>query len=67
MNQTEAWELVIRAAEMCQQDERWRNAMPRLAKAISRTKPKVEKMRARLDDQRARRAGKPKCPAWARP
>lgn len=50
-----------------QPPERWRNAMPRLAKALHKTKPRVERMRARLDAIRARRAGKPKCPSWAMP
>jgi len=67
MTQTEAWELVIRAAELCRDDPRWSAAMPRLPRAILKTKPKVERMRARLDDLRARRAGAPKLPAWMKP
>lgn len=77
MNQTEAWETVWQAAAL------WEAAHPGgkvhvfsgddhdaeypLLKALMKTGPKVYRMRSRLDHQRARRAGKPKCPKWAEP
>ncbi len=67
MNQTEAWEMVIRAAQLCRDDPHWSAAMPRLAKAIMKVKPRVERMRSRLDYARARRAGKPRCPKGLEP
>ncbi|MBE7497089.1 MAG: hypothetical protein HS117_19280 [Verrucomicrobiaceae bacterium] len=67
MNITEAWEQVLRAAEMYRDSESGWAAMPRLPKAITKVKPRVERMRQRLDSARARRAGKPKCPRWAEP
>jgi hypothetical protein len=67
MNLTESWELVIRAAELCRDDPRWSAAMPRLAKALTKVKPRVERMRSRLDFSRARKAGTQTRPSWATP
>lgn len=72
MNQTEAWELVVRAAESrlfiadieAQQDA---HAFPKPATALKKIKPRVERMRSRLDFARARRAGKPRCPKGLEP
>lgn len=69
MNQTEAWEWVLGAAESIvrfhqnQDDE----GVKMLRKAIPKVKPKIVRMRERLDDARARRAGTPKLPAWMKP
>ncbi len=65
MNQTEAWELVIKAAKLCRDDPRWSAAMPRRAKAIKKTAPRVERMRLRLDHLRERKAGISRRPKWA--
>ena len=68
MNQTEAWELVIKAAELCRDDPAGLGLQtPHLAKAIKKVKPRVERMRSRLECIRARRAGKPKCPRGLEP
>jgi len=68
MNLTESWELVIKAAELCRDDPAGLGLQtPHLAKAIKKVKPRVERMRARLDFIRARKAGKPTGPSWAIP
>lgn len=73
MTQTVAWEIVIKAAEMLEQ--RIPGAYIHVAKgeggsvanALKKTKPKIEKMRKRLDEGRARRKAQPKnAPKWAR-
>lgn len=74
MNQTEAWEEVIKAAEqrlIISEDEALRHgkshALPKLAQALRKIRPRVERMRSRLDVVRARKAGKPTRPSWATP
>jgi hypothetical protein len=74
MNQTESWEEVIKAAEQrlsISEDEALRHgkshALPSLAKALRKVRPRVERMRARLDFSRARKAGKLTRPSWATP
>lgn len=72
MNQTEAWEAVYGAAfaalslgirsGMMEADEQ-----RRLAAACKKVKPRVERMRSRLDFARARKAGKLNRPSWATP
>jgi hypothetical protein len=72
VNQTEAWEWVLGAAEgLIYHAEKQGlpddEGLRALRKAVPKVKPKIERMRARLDDSRARRAGKPKLPAWMKP
>lgn len=73
MNNTEAWEMVIKAAEkFAQIDETEATLngalmMPKLKAALNRVTPRVERMRSKLDFMRAARAGKPKLPAWMAP
>lgn len=43
------------------------DCIARLRKAIAKVEPRVQRMRARLDAIRARKAGKPRCPKWAMP
>lgn len=72
MNQTEAWELVVRAAESrlfiddCEAVLAPRT-FPSLAAALKKIKPRVERMRSRLDHLRARKAGNPRCPKGLEP
>ncbi len=73
MNMTEAWETVIRAAEIARtlvergnlDDEAC--GIAKISTAINKVKPRVERMRSRLDHARARRAGKPRCPKGLEP
>lgn len=74
MNQTEAWEEVFKAAEQrfaISEDEALRHgkshALPSLAKALRKVRPRVERMRTRLDFARAKKAGKLNRPSWATP
>jgi hypothetical protein len=74
MNQTEAWEavgnaalehlswLACRAKTLKQQQE-----VKLLKRAIQKVAPRVQRMRARLDFSRARKAGKQTRPSWATP
>jgi hypothetical protein len=73
MNNTEAWEMVNKAARnfgMIDETESTitgSRMLPKLSMAIKQVEPKILRMRARLDDTRARRAGTPKLPAWMKP
>lgn len=72
MNTTEAWELVVKAAESRlfiadAEAHHASHAFPKLASALKRIKPRVERMRSRLDHLRARKAGKPRCPKGLEP
>lgn len=73
MNLTEAWEMVIKAAEITQRliergdlDED-ACGIPRLTQALTKVTPRVQRMRARLDFIRAKKAGKQNRPSWATP
>lgn len=66
MNQTEAWEAVLLAAEAYERIMTLRDARP-LQRALAKVKPRVTRMRARLDFIRARKAGKLNRPSWATP
>ena len=71
MNQTEAWEWIVTASETMVQkaDEQGMldEGIENLRRALNRVKPRVERMRSRLDHLRARRAGKPRCPKGLEP
>lgn len=73
MNNTEAWEMVIKAAQnFAQIDETEATIngapmMPKLNAALKRVTPRVDRMRSRLDAIRAQKSGKPNCPKWAMP
>ncbi len=74
MNQTEAYEEVIKAAQQrltISEDEALRcgqsHALPKLAQALRKVLPRVQRMRTRLDFSRARKAGKQSRPSWATP
>jgi hypothetical protein len=74
MNLTEAWEEVIKAAEQrlaISEDDALRHgkshALPKLAQALRKVRPRVERMRSRLDFSRAKKAGKQTRPSWATP
>lgn len=69
MNQTEAWEIVIKAAEsrLFIADSEAAHAFPKLAAALKKVKPRVERMRSRLNFARARKAGTLNRPQWATP
>lgn len=57
MNQTEAWIEALQEA----------HAFPKLGAALKKVKPRVERMRSRLDFARAKTAGKLNRPSWATP
>jgi len=65
MNLTEAWESVLKAAEAVA-DEDLLNSKE-LHKACRMVRPRVERMRGRLEALRARRAGRPLCPRGLEP
>jgi hypothetical protein len=73
MNMTEAWEVVIRAAEIAQtlvergdlDDEAC--GIANLSRAITKVKPRAGRMRSRVDFARARKAGPLNRPKWATP
>lgn len=74
MNITEAHEELLAAAQSMltraeQQGGIIRNleCTRKLRRAVQILTPRVRRMRARLNDQRARRAGTPNCPKWAAP
>lgn len=73
MNQTEAWETVIKAAKislaLIERGDLDDDACdtPKLATALRKVAPRVERMRARLDFLRARKAGTLNRPSWATP
>jgi hypothetical protein len=73
MNITEAYERVLEAAVSTVKQFSMHELMrgkgndPRLIRALSIIKPRVERMRSRLDHARARRAGKPLCPRGLEP
>jgi len=71
MNQTEAWEVVIKAADWMVRTAEKTNpkAGPviELRTALKKVKPRVERMRSRLDFARARKAGTLNRPSWATP
>lgn len=73
MNNTEAWEMVIKAAENFMRIDETESAatgtrmMPKLQAALNRVTPRVDRMRAKLDFARAARSGRPKLPSWMAP
>jgi acyl-coenzyme A synthetase/AMP-(fatty) acid ligase len=74
MNLTEAMEEILKAAEqrlIISEDEALRHgkshALPKLAQALRKIRPRVEHMRERLDFSRAKKAGKQTRPSWATP
>lgn len=73
MNLTEAYELILKAAgsrlliDEYEEPRTGKRSFPDLEKAIRKIQPRVERMRARLDSTRARKAGKPTRPKWATP
>lgn len=71
MTVTEAFEWVTAAAEtMVQKADEQRmkdEGIENLRRALKRVQPRVQRMRARLDFARARRAGKLNRPSWATP
>lgn len=73
MNLTECWQLVLNAAVAFEEEQvravamYGTRGMPELSTAIHKVRPKVERMQARLEALRARRAGKPLRPKWAEP
>lgn len=74
MNVTEAQEELLAAAQsMLARADHQGGGMSRLQcvrnlrRAVQIMTPRVARMRARLNDIRARRAGCPNCPKWAAP
>lgn len=72
MNQTEAWEIVWNAAverlsHLTLKRPKQAAKCARLERALSKCAPRVQRMRARLDFSRAKRAGKQSRPSWATP
>jgi len=73
MNQTEAYELVLKAAQNFLQIDETESTltghrmMPRLQAAINKVEPRVNRMRSKLDFLRSTRAGKPNLPSWMAP
>lgn len=73
MNITEAWERILSAAESTVKHFSMHDLMrgkgndPTLIRALSIIRPRVKRMRSRLDHARARMAGKPLCPKGLEP
>lgn len=74
MNITEAHEELLAVAQSMltraeQQGGIIRNleCTRKLRRAVQIMTPRVARMRARLDESRARRVGHPNCPKWAAP
>jgi hypothetical protein len=73
MTQTVAWEIIIKAAEMLEKSipgayiHVAKGEGGKVVAALKKTKPKIERMRKRLDEGRERRKHQPKhAPKWAR-
>ena len=72
MNQTEAWEIVMKAAELFNHQvpgaclRALDGTAGKLEVALRKTKPRVVRMRQRLEDIRQRRKKVTKGPKWLR-